>query len=119
MRPPLFPGYTFLTIEAQWHAARWSVGVLGLIMDGVRPAKVADSVIADIRSRERNGLVELPRRDGLKPGDQVRVLHGPFAGHLGLYADMRSHERVLVLLAVLGGQVRTELAKAAVEPVRS
>ena len=31
VRSPLFPGYCFLTIEAQWHAARWSVGVLGLI----------------------------------------------------------------------------------------
>jgi transcriptional antiterminator RfaH len=119
IRPPLFPGYAFFTIEAQWHAARWSVGVLGLIMDGIRPAKVADSVIAEIRSRERNGLVELPRRDGLKPGAQVRVLHGPFAGHLGLYADMRPHERVLVLLAVLGGQARVELAKSAIEAVRS
>ena len=119
VRPPLFPGYCFLTIEAQWHAARWSVGILGLIMDGIRPAKVADSVIEEIRSRERGGLVELPRRDGLKAGDQVRILTGAFAGHSGLYAGMRPHERVLVLLAVLGGQQRVELAKDAVEAIRS
>ena len=24
-RPPLFPGYCFFVIEAQWHAARWSI----------------------------------------------------------------------------------------------
>src|SRR6516162_47585 len=118
VRPPLFPGYAFFTIEAQWHAARWSAGVLGLIMDGIRPAKVADSVIAEIRSRERNGLVELPRRDGLKAGDQVRILAGPFEGHLGLYAGMRPHERVLVLLALLGGQQRVELPKDSIEAVR-
>ena len=92
IRPPLFPGYCFLTIEAQWYAARWSIGVIGLIMDGVRPARVADQVIDDLRKRERNGLIELPQRSGLKPGDQVRILQGPFAGQLGLYAGMRAHE---------------------------
>ena len=33
----------------------------------------------------------------------MRILAGPFEGHLGLYAGMRAHERVLVLLALLGG----------------
>src|SRR6516164_9730467 len=61
VRPPLFPGYTFFVVEAQWHAARWTVGVIGLIMDGIRPAKVPDGVISEIRARERGGLVELPR----------------------------------------------------------
>jgi hypothetical protein len=49
----------------------------------------------------------------------VKVTAGPFTGQLGLYAGMRAHERVLVLLAILGGQVRTELAKDAVERIRS
>jgi transcription antitermination factor NusG len=115
VRLPLFPGYAFFLIETQWHSARWSVGVLGLIMDGLRPARVSDGVIDEIRSRERGGLVELPRRDGLKAGDQVRVLAGPLQGQLGLYAGQRPHERVLVLLALLGGQQRVELPKDAVE----
>ena len=80
IRPPLFSGYCFLTDEAQWYAARWSIGVIGLIMDGIRLARVADQVIDDLRKRERNGLIELPKRSGLKPGDQVRILQGPFAG---------------------------------------
>ena len=113
--PPLFPGYCFLTVEAQWYAARWSIGVIGLIMDGVRPARVADQIIDDLRKRERNGLIELPKRPGLKPGDEVRILQGPFAGRLGLYAGMRAHERVLVLLALLGGHQRVELAQGDLE----
>ena len=28
IRPPLFPGYCFLTVEAQWYAAPWSIGVI-------------------------------------------------------------------------------------------
>ena len=61
IRPPLFPGYAFLTVEAQWYAARWSIGVIGLIMDGIKSARVADQIIDDLRKRERNGLIELPR----------------------------------------------------------
>jgi transcriptional antiterminator RfaH len=112
---PLFPGYCFLTVAAQWYSARWSIGVIGLIMDGIRPAKVADAVIEEIKARERGGLVELPHRAPFRQGEAVRVTQGPFAGHLGLFAGMRPHERILVLLALLGGHQRVELARGDVE----
>jgi transcription antitermination factor NusG len=51
--PPLFPGYCFTLIELQWHAARWTPGTLGLIMDGTQPAHVPDRVIDEIRARVR------------------------------------------------------------------
>jgi len=117
-RPPLFPGYAFIAIELQWHAARWTTGVLGLIMCGIHePARVPDSVIAEIRARERGGLIELPRREKFRTGEAVRVTQGPFRGIAGLYAGQRPHDRVLVLLTLLGGQQRVELAKDAIEVV--
>jgi transcriptional antiterminator RfaH len=103
-------------IELQWHAARWAPGVTRIVLDGAAPARVPDGVIAEIRSRERGGLVELPRPPRFHPGDRVRVLHGPFIGHVGLYAGMRPRERVEVLLAILGGAQRVTLAVDAVEP---
>ena len=115
--PPLFPGYCFISIELQWHTARWAPGVVRIVLDGGVPARVPDAVIAEIRARERGGLVELPKRETLHVGDQVRILQGPFAGHLGLYAGQRAYERVLVLLALLGSQQRVELAKDAIEAV--
>jgi transcriptional antiterminator RfaH len=54
-RPPLFPGYTFVMILAGWWSARWSPGVVRLIMDGEQPAHVPDAIISEIRSRERGG----------------------------------------------------------------
>jgi hypothetical protein len=45
----------------------------------------------------------------------VRILRGPLEGRLGLYAGMRPHERVLVLLALLGGAQRVVLAQKDVE----
>jgi hypothetical protein len=59
-RPALFPGYAFVLIQLQWHTARWAPGTLGLIMDGIQPAKVPDPVIEEIRSRERDGLIDYP-----------------------------------------------------------
>ena len=115
VRPPLFPGYCFVQIALQWHAARWAPGTLGLIMDGVQPARVPDSVISEIRSRERNGLVVLPSQ--LKRGDRVHILRGPFAGHLAIYAGMKPRERIEVLLALLGADRRLELPEDAVEAV--
>ena len=57
---PLFVGYGFVWISLQWYAARWCPGTLGLIMDGIVPAKVPDCVISELRSRERHGAIELP-----------------------------------------------------------
>jgi transcriptional antiterminator RfaH len=113
---PLFPGYCFVWIELQWHRARWCPGVVRLIMEGVRPAKVSDAVIEEIRGRERNGAIELPKRR-LKPGDPVRLLAGPFRGHVAIYAGMSAHERVAVLLQILGGQQRATLAQQDVEAI--
>jgi transcriptional antiterminator RfaH len=98
VRPPLFPGYIFIAIVLQWHAARWAPGVAHIIMDGMTPAKVPDRVIDEIRSRERGGLVELPKACGLQRGDKVRITSGPFEHHLALHAGQTSANRVAVLL---------------------
>jgi transcriptional antiterminator RfaH len=112
----LFPNYLFIQIELQWYRARWCPGVVRLLMDGIVPAKVPDAVIEEIRGRERKGAIELPRCL-LKPGDRVRLLAGPFQGHLAIYAGMSGSERVAVLLQILGGQQWVTLARRDIEAV--
>jgi hypothetical protein len=41
----------------------------------------------------------------------------PLREQIGLLAVLRPHERVLVLLRLLGGQQRVELARSAIEAV--
>jgi transcriptional antiterminator RfaH len=115
---PLFPGYAFVLFTLQWHAARWYPGVTRLVMDGLQPAKVPDAVIEEIRGRERNGAVELPKRM-LKRGDRIRILAGPFKGHLAIYAGMSGPERVAVLLQILGGPQRVTLTQRDIEAIIS
>jgi transcriptional antiterminator RfaH len=115
--PPLFPGYLFVWVVRGWWEARWSPGVVRLIMDGLLPARVPDAVIGEIRSRERGGFVELPKPRGLRPGIRDRVVSGPLSEQIGMLAALRPHERVLVLLHLLGGQQRVELARNSIEMV--
>jgi hypothetical protein len=67
------------------------------ILDGERPAKVPPSVIDDLKSREHNGYVVLPQAGGLRRGDRVRILRGPFADQIALYEGQAAAERVAVL----------------------
>jgi transcriptional antiterminator RfaH len=107
----LFPGYIFLIITNGWYAARWCPGVRDLIRDGDgTPAAVPDSVIEEIRRRERNGAIELPRRT-MRVGDRVRILAGPLRGYVALYEGMSGFERVAVLLQILGAATRVTLAE--------
>ena len=110
---PLFPGYTFLRVVTGWWQARWAPGTCGLVMDGETPAKVPDAVIAEIRSRERDGAIRLPPK--VRPGDRVRVLRGPFRDHLAIYAGMTGRDRVAVLLRLLGGERRILLPRCDIE----
>jgi transcriptional antiterminator RfaH len=114
-RPPLFSGYCFVWIELQWHSATRSPGVRRLVLDGVVPARVPDRVIDEIRSRERDGLVELPAR--LKRGDTVRIMRGPFRELLALYQEQTAHERIAVLLGLFGSERRLTLRAGDVEAV--
>lgn len=118
-RPLLFPSYVFVAIVAQWHAARWSPGVLRLVLAGdAAPARVPDAVITAIRSRERpDGFIVLPQRPRLKRGDPVKVSRGALGGAIGLYDGQRPHERVAVLLALLGSRVCVTLPEVDIEAV--
>jgi transcription antitermination factor NusG len=115
---PLFPSYIFTKIVGGlWWRARWSPHVIRLVMDGEKPAVLRDEIVAEIRGRERNGFVELPKPRGLIPGTKVRLVSGPFCDRIGLVAGLRAHERVLVLLNLLGGQQRVELSRSVIEAV--
>jgi transcription antitermination factor NusG len=111
----LFPGYTFVWIQLQWHAARWAPGVVRLVSSGSAPAKVPMSVIDDLKSREVNGYVVLPQAQGLKPGDRVRVVRGLLQGQIGLVAGMQPRQRVEVLLTLLGASRSVVLPKGDIE----
>jgi transcriptional antiterminator RfaH len=102
----LFPNYCFVLVTQMWTPICRTPGVANLVRYAGVPAKVPDATIAAIRMRENaEGLVSLERP--LRIGDKVRIVAGPFDGHVGtLDAAMNGNERTLVLLQLFGAERR-------------
>jgi transcriptional antiterminator RfaH len=110
----LFPGYAFIVVVNGWYSARWTPGVVRIVLDDGVPARVPDAVIDAIRARERDGVVILPEQQ-LRHGDRVRITRGPFCEQLALYAGQAPHERIAILLSLFGRQSRIVLGREDVE----
>jgi transcriptional antiterminator RfaH len=116
---PLFPGYCFVRLADRWYPVLWTPHVIRLLMAGVEPARLDDSIIAGIRKRERGGLVWLPQPPRLRPGQKVRVVRGTFDGQIGIYDGMCGRDRERVLLELLGQSVVVNLPANALALVPS
>lgn len=114
----LFPGYLFVRIIDRWRVVNKTIGVLGMIMSGERPARCPENEIEKIKSQMCNGLVQLPkpvpkpRVLPFKIGQAVRIISGSFCGFDAIFDGMSARERELVLLDMLGRKARVELAPA-------
>lgn len=103
---PYFPGYLFVNVDLQLTGTsllQWIPGSLGLVSFGGEPAWVPDGLLQRIRHRldEINNL-EDRLFDILKPGDEVVIHSGPFAGYDAIFcARLRDSERVQVFLRIL------------------
>jgi transcriptional antiterminator RfaH len=109
---PLFPRYLFVAMDlavARWRAIRSSIGVSDLICQGDRPSPVPETVIDEIRRRENDsGLVLLPPPT-MQRGEEVRIVDGALQGVTGLFECASDGERGIILLDLLGRQVRARV----------
>ncbi len=115
---PLFPGYLFVQLDPQrcrWRSINGTFGVQSILTQGDALLAVADSIIAEIKAREdTDGTVKLSRAS-FAPGQVVRLIEGPLADLSGLFEEMRDENRVVLLVSLLGRQVRMQVPAAAVE----
>lgn len=114
----LFPRYLFVEIDMgvqRWRSIAATIGVSRLVCNGDWPAPVPENVIASLRSREdAAGFVKLDQRAKFKTGDKVRVMEGAFLDCLGIFDGMPDHERVTILLDLLGRKVRVLMGAEAI-----
>ena len=116
---PVFPGYVFVRMDLEqqrWRAINGTMGVISLVQFGDEPRPVRDVVVNAIREREKDGVVNLAP-EGLRKGDLVRVREGAFADHTALLEEVSDEKRVILLLDLMGREVRVtapmeNLAKA-------
>jgi len=116
---PLFPRYLFIHLDTQtdnWAPIRSTFGVASLVRFGSEPAQVPDELVAQLKSQEgQEGLHEWAEPK-LKVGDRVRVAEGPLKGVEGILLAKSGQERVMLLLEMLGKEVRTHLTTGQIEP---
>jgi transcriptional antiterminator RfaH len=87
-----------------------TVGVSRLVTNGDSPAVVPEGVVWALRAREdAKGLVKIEAGPAFSRGDKVRVLAGAFMDNAGLFNGMADHDRVSILLDMLGRKVRVLL----------
>lgn len=110
---PLFPRYIFASFDADdagWRVIRSTRGVIDLVRSGLDPVPVPATIISEIQGRsDENGCVVLARDAGLVQGAKIRIEAGPFADYEAIFQTVRDDERVVVLLSLLGREVRAEV----------
>lgn len=102
---PLFPGYLFITInpeEKSLAPIRSTFGVIDLVKFGQQVVPVPAEVISYIQQRESDAIDYPPDTLPLSPGDEVKVLDGPFAGLPAIYQMAKGSERAMLLISFLG-----------------
>jgi transcriptional antiterminator RfaH len=116
----LFPGYLLVKIiGGRFWEARFCVGVVRLLMRGDRPIAFPQGELERllVARDPHTGIVKLPKHgaptqhvNGFARGDVVRIVSGSFTGLHALYEGLSAHERIVVLMDILGRRSRVELA---------
>ncbi len=110
---PLFPGYLFVAVDlaaARWRSIQGTVGVSRLVCNGENPAPLPQGIVEEIQEREGDGgWIDLHPEKTMQKGEKVEISEGPFAELLGVFEGLDSKERVIVLLNLLGREVRARV----------
>lgn len=108
-----FPRYLFIHLDKEtdnWSPIRSTIGVAGMVRFGSLPAVVPEKLINKLKNSEDEFGIQSIKTKELKPGEQVEIINGPFAGYKAIYQKMKSAERVSVLLDIVGKNTQVSLS---------
>ncbi len=105
---PFFPHYLFFRADLTQEnttGLQWLPGVRSLVSFGGRPAIVPDQIVAALRQQFEVKFAQTlhPAELLYKPGDEVRIVNGPFKGLEAIFQKgLNGTDRVQILLNLLG-----------------
>jgi len=109
---PLFPRYLFVKLDLAsscWRPIRSTLGVSQLICRGDLPAAVPVGIVEELQSQENEKGLVVPDW-GFKEGDRVQVTSGALLNQIGLFQTVDKDQRVIILLNLLGREVKADLS---------
>jgi transcription elongation factor/antiterminator RfaH len=118
VRAPLFPRYIFLILDLgrdRWLSVWGTVGVSSLYTCGDRPVAVPEGIVETLIENSDEANMAL-FSNGLRTGQSVRILSGPFANFVGKLERLNTAGRIRVLLDMMGTAVPVALRRSAVCP---
>jgi transcription antitermination factor NusG len=103
---PLFPGYTFVSFDVEkdewWQPIHSSDGVRSVLSNNLIPSRVHSFAIDRLRRAEAAGMFDytIPVSN-FRPGDDVEIIEGPFAGLIAKIKSASVKKRVRIIMGTL------------------
>jgi len=107
----ILPGYVLVQMrlsDQSWNVVRNTPGVTGFVGSGSKPVPLQEEEVDKIWKQM---TAEAPRvKVGLRKGQSVRVIDGPFIDFMGVVDDISPEKgKVKVLLSLFGRETPVEL----------
>ena len=111
----LFPGYVIVKMiitNESWYLVRNTQGVTGFVGNGLNPTPLS---VDDVR---RMGIEKITIDLDLKPGDQIKVINGPFEGMVGDVEEVNEEKMtVRAKISMFSRETPVELEFAQIDKI--
>ncbi len=108
-----YPGYILVQMELAedtWHMVKETPKVTGFLGGRDTPAPVTDEEAEQIINQMEAGKLKPQPRYLFEPGDEVRVIDGPFTNFTGTVEDVKPDKgKLRVLVSIFGRPTPVEL----------
>jgi transcriptional antiterminator RfaH len=108
---PLFPGYMFVSVNADlapWRTINSTIGVSRLVSFESKPRPLPRQLVSGLMLRcDTDGKI-LPSKT-LNEGDRVELLTGPFASFIATVETIDPEQRIWILMDFMGQRTRMQV----------
>tara|TARA_B100000945_G_scaffold86587_1_gene67329 strand:- start:21 stop:371 length:351 start_codon:yes stop_codon:yes gene_type:complete len=116
----MFPRYLFIRIDIekdQWRPILSTYGVASIVGDKNGPYPIEDQIIEEVKKRAGiDGIFDLVPKT-FSAGEKVRIASGPLADWEAIFQEKSDSKRVLVLLSLMGREIKASILTEDVESV--
>jgi transcriptional antiterminator NusG len=108
-----YPGYILVRMHLDnetWHIVNSTAKVTGFLGGKNKPAPISDREAQSILDKMQQGKNKPQPKYSFEPGDEVRVIDGPFSNFNGTVEDVSpDKEKIKVLVSIFGRATPVEL----------
>jgi transcriptional antiterminator NusG len=108
-----YPGYILVRMELDdetWHIVNDTAKVTGFLGGRDKPAPISDEEANQILKRMETGKLKPQPKFFFEPGDEVRVIDGPFTNFNGTVEEVNPEKgKIKVLVSIFGRSTPVEL----------